>query len=201
MTLSSSTTTASLLIILITLTIIIISTNHHFVSAASTRFVNLFTTRASLISGPLDACAHGPSTSCEGAGISAADAIIRNHTNVTGETDLIMQKDLDRTSAFAQAHPLNWGVNRKVLTEIFNYSKLFGSVHSVLTDASRNMTYLRDSNFPFLISNALIEPSNPWIAYTRTVYFDTQTRLALIGIWSGTQPNSFSSLESMLLRF
>lgn len=164
-------------------------------AATPSSYVNLFTTFTTILSGGLTSCANPTvvtSTDCLG-GIASADAFVRNFTNVTNEP-FLFSWTLDRNSPVVQMHPLDWGFNRFVVTEIFNYSH-FRATHAALT-SNRNMSYLQNENFPFLISNALVPPSNLWIPYIQTVHFDTKTKIAFISIQSGREPNSFNSLTS-----
>ena len=162
-------------------------------SLASAAAVNFAMSSATLLSGGLTDCPTPTGSRCVG-GVATVSAYHRNYTAATGEPVLFLP-EADRESPFAQMHTLQWGVNGLILRDRFGF-RTFRSTHALLT-SSRDLTALEDNNMPLLLTNVLIPPSNSWVRFTHTVFFDAVTRIALMSIQSSAQPNSFDTYESL----
>ena len=135
--------------------------------AASCATVNATTTTLTL---PDD-------TDCVG-GVASVVASMRN---LPQDEETLFVPWLDRESVFVQMHPSHLAVNREVLGDYYK-SRVFISTHSLLTLEDKTQSKLRTHDMPFLMSNTLIPPSNPWKEYTSMVHFDETTGLAVIYI-------------------
>mmetsp|Transcript_25776 Transcript_25776/g.76084 ORF Transcript_25776/g.76084 Transcript_25776/m.76084 type:complete len:760 (-) Transcript_25776:1748-4027(-) len=156
--------------------------------------VNFVHNDATLLSGGLEDCPTSHDETCVG-GMAIVSAYIRHHIATKSEPTLFIPK-CDRTSPFVQMHPMTWTVNRLILHEHFNW-RVFRSSLSLLT-STRDLAYLRTSDMPLLITNALIPPSNAWYDFTKLVYYDAQSRLAVMYVLTDSQPNSWPGIDSAL---
>jgi hypothetical protein len=149
-----------------------------------TNQVNVVCSAATLLSGDLDECLTPDDESCE-AGIASVMAFARNHTE--GEPTVVVQK-FDKNSPFVNMHPLQWVVNRLILHEIFGLHVFISNLSLLLQNkvdtevTQRDISGLQASDFPLLMSNTEVNPSNSWYPYVRSIYFDKVTGLALISI-------------------
>mmetsp|Transcript_36254 Transcript_36254/g.71349 ORF Transcript_36254/g.71349 Transcript_36254/m.71349 type:complete len:1034 (+) Transcript_36254:110-3211(+) len=152
--------------------------------------INLIFNRAPLLSGGLDKCPTPLAETCTG-GVATAWAYARHYTNTTGESVLYIA-NCDRTSPFVQMHPLGWNVNHLVLNGHFGH-RVFVAAPSLLT-SPRDISSLRSNQMPLLVSDVLVPPSSQWYGYTRIVYFDPETHLAVV-YFQTSATNSWPKIE------
>eukprot|EP00934_Nitzschia_sp_Nitz4_P006078 Nitzschia sp. Nitz4//scaffold59_size112058//79431//83130//NITZ4_004120-RA/size112058-snap-gene-0.38-mRNA-1//1//CDS//3329555156//6068//frame0 len=144
--------------------------------------VNLITSTAGLLSGDLDECLDPSDESCS-SGVAEMMAFARHYTQ--GEPTMIIQF-FDKDSPFVNMHPLKWMLNRYILQEIFKLSVLVSPPSLLLQNkvdssvSQRDISDLQSKDFPYLISNADLDPSNSWYQYTEAVHFDRNTKLAIL---------------------
>jgi hypothetical protein len=155
---------------------------------------------APLLSGELTDCADAQDESCVG-GVAAVTAFLRYYGK--GEPSLVLPF-ADRDSPFVQMHPLVWNVNRLVFQDIFGF-RVFTAPPSLLTQhngdfdiSQRDLSGLQSEDFPYLLTNVAIPPSISWSRYTIPVFFDDETRLAVLVNINDGQPMTFNQIESTL---
>ena len=164
------------------------------------RTVHFIASAATLLSGELDECLTPLNVSCVG-GVAAVDAWARH---LTADDPYLVLPFFDKSSPFVQMHPLGWSVNRLVLQHEMQW-RVFFSTPALLTQhkgdydiSSRDLTDLQSTDFPFLISNAVVPPANSWFPYTFPVFFDEETGLAVLTIVNSNQPLTFPQVEATI---
>jgi len=171
------------------------STNGTMAKATS---VNIVGTWASLLGDTkLTDCRSPEGEPCSG-GVTAVAAYLRNYGN--GEPSLVLPR-ADRDTPFVQMHPLGWNVNRLVLNEILGW-KLFASTPSLLAQddevSRRDLSDLQTEDMPLVLTNVAVPPSNSWYSYTKAIYFDKATGLAVLSVADSDQPYTISQIETCL---
>ena len=158
--------------------------------------VHLTNSQSSLLSGPVDECRSASDENCT-AGYAAVRAYTRNRSN--GEPYLIIPT-ADRVSPFVQMHPLGWNVNRLILNDLFGLSTFISSPSLVYQNDNefQNSEDLQTDSFPFVLTNVNVPPENSWFAYTRHVFFDDTTGLAIIAIVNNDEPLTVSQTDSTI---
>lgn len=153
------------------------------------RTVHFIVTAATLLSGDLDKCRFPTDATCE-AGVASVAAWPRNLTQ--GEPFTVLPV-FDKSSPFVQMHPLGWSVNRLVFQQIMGW-EFFTSTPALLTQheedqavSSRDLSDVQTGDFPFLLSNVAIPPSNSWAEYAVPIYFDQETGLAVLSVSNNGQ--------------
>jgi hypothetical protein len=163
---------------------------------------HLVLTEARLLSGELNDCRTATDPSCQG-GVAAVAACVRHDIPPTHST-LVFPK-LEKQSQFVQVHPLGWNVNRLILQGLLHW-KILMSTPSLLLQNERDgygspqdLTYLQDSNFPLLLTNVAVPPSNTWganNAYHHYVYWDDTTQIALMSIANSGEPLTINQVQA-----
>jgi hypothetical protein len=154
--------------------------------------VNLITSGATLLSGTVEECLTPDDETCVG-GIASVMAFVRNNTrgqSEDGDEPYTMIQKFDKNSPFVNMHPLQWVVNRLVLREIFGLDVFLSTpslllqnkVDSSFSVSQRDISDLQTTDMPLLITNVEVAPSHSWHHYTRSVYFDHKTGLAVANI-------------------
>jgi hypothetical protein len=162
------------------------------------RNVNLITSGAPLLSGDLDKCLTPEDETCVG-GIAAVTAFARNYTNA--EPQVMIQK-FDKNSPFVNMHPLQWVVNRLILNQVFGLDVFMSNPSLLLQNkvdssvSNRDISDLQAFEFPLLLSNSAILPTNSWFPYTKTVHFDQETGLAIASLTDENVPLWVSQVEA-----
>ena len=150
-----------------------------------TRTINLVASATPLLSSEnLVDCQNAEDPTCQG-GVAAVAVYARHYA---GDNPVLVLPRLDRDSQFVQSHPLGWSVNQKVLQERFGWNVFTSSPSLLSVTASGNISNKQDvaglqsPDFPILLSNAAVPPSNSWYPYIESVHFDESTGLALISL-------------------
>lgn len=166
---------------------------------SSPRVVNLVLTCATLLSGDLHECLTADDPDCR-AGVAAVSTFIR-HLNPV-EPTLVFPK-FEKQSQFVQVHPLGWNVNRLVLQELLQWKLLMSTPSLLLQNqrdnygSKRDLSYLQSPQFPLLITNVDVPPSNSWaIANHEYVHFDPDTHIALLSIANSGEPLNHDQVQS-----
>lgn len=183
------------------------------------RVIHLVVSFATLLSGGLNDCRDGPyDPTCQG-GVAAVRAFSRaligkgsddsssassslDNSNTTTTSSLLVLPQIDKWSPFVQMHPLAWNVNRQVHETITGWKAFVSPPSLLLQDradspvSTLDLSYLQSQDFPLILSNVAIPPSNSWAPFTRPVWFDQDTRLAVIYIHNSDQPMNWDQVES-----
>ncbi len=181
---------------------------------AGTAVVLLATSWAPLLSGQLHQCIDADDPSCNG-GVAAFRAMLRHHasqqevdssSNATSSSlTTTMLQLLDKDNAFVHMHPLGLSVNRLILNGLMNLD-VFASSPSILLQnkhdhykvSSQDISYLQTEQMPLLLSNVCVPPSNSWHPYTKSVHFDSETRLAILSLSMSAETMNVPQVESAL---
>ncbi|CAB9508824.1 Gamma-aminobutyric acid (GABA) B receptor [Seminavis robusta] len=161
------------------------------VTSTSTTRVNLVLSSSRLLSGrALTDCRHADDPSCSG-GVAAVAAYARSESvrssnnDGTELTPTLVIPQFDFQSPFIQQHPLQWAANRLVLQHLLGW-KLFLARSWFLNtggrEQSRDISPLQTKQWPLLISNVAVPSTNSWYHYTKGVFLDQHTNLAIISI-------------------
>jgi hypothetical protein len=108
---------------------------------------------------------------------------------------------LDLKSPFANLNAKGYGVNTLVLYAIFTLN-MFAAPIDMLTKSITKLSTpdeifnLQWPGFPFLITNAAIPSSNTWREYTKAVYLDKLTGLAVMHISTVRQDHGVSQNQT-----
>ena len=129
--------------------------------------------------------------------VASADAFRRhylqelqdnNSSNETIKFSSVVVSRLVTLSAFVQMHPKQWNVNHDVLHDIMGF-RLFTHTPSTLyannvdySGSKQNLTPLQDRELPFLLTNVQVPPTNSWLPFWEHIYFDSETRVALMAV-------------------
>lgn len=162
--------------------------------------VHLVLTEATLLSGNLDECFDAQDEDCEG-GVAAVSAFVR-HLIPKDQPRFVFPK-FEKQSQFVQVHPLGWSVNRLILQGVFQWKALMSTPSLLLQNGrdgygnKRDLSYLQDADFPFVLTNVDVPPSNSWaIGYHKYVYFDQDTHIALLSIANSGEPLTHDQVKS-----
>ena len=96
-----------------------------------------------------------------------------------------------------QMHPLGWSVNRLISSDRFGWDA-FHVTPSFFSSNNPGISLLKSHYFSPFLSNVNTPPTNVWHDFTKYVYFDYDTGLALISLWSETQPMTISAVGTMV---
>ena len=169
-------------------------------SSLLARTVHVVISVATLLSGEMQNCTTPSDPSCR-SGVAAVSAFARNETG--NEASLVLPF-FDKSSPFVQSHPLGWSVNRLVLGEIMGWP-VFLSPPGLLTQhsgdfniSSRDLSDLQTTEFPFLLSNVGVPPSNSWSPFIAPVFFHDTTGLAVLSIFGDKQQFTIPQVEATL---
>ena len=164
------------------------------------RTVHVIISVATLLSGEMDGCFTPSDPSCM-AGVAAVGAFARNET---GNDASLVLPFFDKSSRFVQSHPLGWSVNRLVLKHMMGWP-VFLSPPGLLTQhsgdfniSSRDLSDLQSTEFPFLLSNVGVPPSNSWSQFIIPVFFHEATGLAVLSIFGDKQEFNIPQVEATL---
>jgi 5'-nucleotidase, C-terminal domain len=165
----------------------------------STRTVHLIGSWAPLLSGMIEDCQTPDDETCAG-GVAAVGAF-RRHRVPQNESSVVVPL-LDKSSPFAQMHPLGWSVNRLVLQHVMGWN-VFLSMPSLLTKvdygaAQKDITDLQSKQAPLLLTNVAVPPSNSWMLFTEPVHLDDATGLAILSIANSNNPLNQPQIESTM---
>jgi len=119
-------------------------------------------------------------TTCSG-GVAATAAYSRY---LTQDQPSLIIPHFDFESALVQLHPLKWDVNRLILNHLLGWKVFVAPTWFVGAEEAqqRDMAGLQTVDFPLLLSNVAVPSSNSWYHYTKGVYFDNDTGLAVMFI-------------------
>jgi hypothetical protein len=155
----------------------------------SPRSISFVWSYMNLLSGGLDDCQHADDETCS-AGIASVHAFLRQYSNGVDEGSLIISR-IDYQSVFVNMHPLDWGVNRLILHDRFDHN-IFFAYRSLLSSTKdntniqqRNLSTLQTEDLQVLLGNVVVATSNVWSQYTKNIYFDEDTGLAVIVVDNG----------------
>ena len=170
--------------------------------------IHLVLTEATLLSGSsLEDCASVDDESCTG-GVAAVSAYVRHFTKQQQQPTqptLVFPK-FEKQSQFVQVHPLGWSVNRLILQGLLKWNVFMSTPSLLLQNArdnygsQRDLTYLQERTFPFLLSNVQVPPSLSWGAnseYHKYIHFDDDTGIALMSIANSDEPLNHPQVESI----
>ena len=110
-----------------------------------------------LLSGDIDDCPTPRAESCNG-GAAAHLAYARARRRLGKH--VITMPTFDRSSIFAQMHPLSWGVNA-VVFEILGFPNMF-CPSSAFYEVRPGIERLQNTTLRAVVANAYVPPSNPW---------------------------------------
>lgn len=164
--------------------------------------VNLVTSWASLLSGgTLQDCQSPDDDSCIG-GVAAVRALQRYDEITDGADSSVLIQLLDKDNAFVHMHPLGLSVNRLILNQIMGLD-VFASSPAILLQnkvdygvSSMDISDLQTNDMPLLLTNVGVPPQNSWYPYTRAVYFDEKTNLAIMSVSKSNEELNTPAVES-----
>jgi len=121
-------------------------------------------------------------------GVVNVDAFVRHrsgHGMDPNKKSLVVARLVTNTP-FVQMHPLDWNVNALIMNGILGW-KFFVGTHSIFyqnsvdsfTVSRRDLSDLQSTDYPFLLSNANVAPEVSWHPFWESIYFDTETSLAM----------------------
>jgi hypothetical protein len=94
---------------------------------------------------------------------------------------------IDQRSLFVNMHPLSWDVNVPILKNLLQapvamirQTLLIQDKRDFTVSTTRDLSGLQRSDWPLLIANVNIPPSISWYPYYKAIYFDPDTRLAIM---------------------
>ncbi|CAB9513891.1 Gamma-aminobutyric acid (GABA) B receptor (Partial), partial [Seminavis robusta] len=161
--------------------------------------VNLVATEATLLSGNLDDCYEVDDDSCQ-AGVAAVGAFVRHWAK--DQPTLVFPK-FEKQSQFVQVHPLGWSVNRLILQGMLGWKLLMSTPSLLLQNqrdefgSQRDLSYLQSRQFPLLLTNVVVPPSNSWaLDYHEYIHFDHDTGMALLSIANSGEPLNHNQVAS-----
>ncbi|CAJ1940222.1 unnamed protein product [Cylindrotheca closterium] len=143
--------------------------------------VHLLVSFASLLSGrSFTDCQNAQDPSCSG-GVAAVAAWSRQYASEYNATATIIAPRFDYQHPFTQQHPLGWGVNRLVFSELLGW-KVFLARLWLLESGStgRSVEDLQSKELPLLISNSVLSPLDAWTEFVEHIYFDEESSVALM---------------------
>lgn len=147
----------------------------------SDHYLNLVFSSAKLLSGRrFEDCQDDNDETCSG-GVAAVAAYSRYTSG--GHPTLVLPQ-LDFQSPFIQQHPLALDANRLVMNHLLGW-KLFlmrSWFLGVEESQQKNVAGLQSTDWPLVISNVAVPSTNSWYHYTRGIFFDDETGLAIIHI-------------------
>jgi 7 transmembrane sweet-taste receptor of 3 GCPR/5'-nucleotidase, C-terminal domain len=176
------------------------------------------------VDGSLEACQTADDDETCVGGVAAVAAYAR-HNVPRNESSLVLPL-LDKSSPFVQMHPLGWAVNRLVLQHILGWGKnnknassssssCFVSMPSLLTQVDNNNNNIKNNNkinnnqnrrdyiadlqttdWPLLLTNVAVPPSNHWMLYTQPVHWDEVTKLAILFVANNNHALNVPQIEA-----
>lgn len=149
------------------------------------RTAHLIPTRATILSGGLNGCLTVNDTSCHG-GFSEVDAFRRLHCG--NESSLVLPW-LDTESPFPNMNYYGVeNINLLLMREVVDW-RVYVTPPFLLNYAvepdNESLSFfneMRRVEFPLLMTNLNVPPSNSWYPFTKQVYFDEETKLAVMYI-------------------
>jgi hypothetical protein len=170
-------------------------------STPSTTVVSLIQSAAPLLSGwSIYDCQSPLDETCEG-GMASVRALQQVYT--LPQEPVFFLPWMDQSSPFVNLHPLQWVVNRIVLYHLLG-ATVFSSTPALLLQnridsqvSQRDISELQTKQFPLLLSNVQITPSNSWHEYVELVHFDRATQTANINIVDSNVPLTVPALDSV----